>query len=431
MKLTTFTLYALICTVLITSCSEKTDQITDSNTYNTYLELVENDALQRATIDLEFWTNKFEKHPNQFPYLAKIASCHSQLFNSTGEIIHLINAEKKLIEVNERTNYNNSGYLRTLARNYISQHRFRDALELLNKAKDNGDNINATYKMLFDVQLELGNTSEAQANLELIKDLSDFDYLIRLAKWSDHQGNLDAAIKYMEKATAKAESSNISSTKEWAYTNLADFYGHAGQIEKSYQYYLKALALNPADAYAKKGIAWIVYSHERNPEEAMRILDTLTQNYHVPDLYLLKAEIAEFMQNKQKKDDNINTYLSLVSDKNYGDMYNTYNIELYVEDTMSLDTAMQLAEKEINNRPTALSYDLMAWSYYKKGDVKKALDIMENYVVGYTSEPHVLYHLAVIYKANGMDMKAKELKPELESSIYELGPVMEKEIKQI
>jgi hypothetical protein len=28
--------------------------------------------------------------------------------------------------------------------------------------------------------------------------------------------------------------------KQWSYTNLADLYGHAGAIEKSYRYFLKA-----------------------------------------------------------------------------------------------------------------------------------------------------------------------------------------------
>lgn len=431
MKTTKNIILVLICAVFAVSCSLKPEKITDSNQYDTYLEIGENDALQNAETDLLFWEKKLEKEPNQFPYLAKIAACHSRLFNITGQIKHLIHAENRLIQVNERTNYNNAAYLRSLSRNYISQHRFKDALELLNLAKSNGENMNATYKMLFDVQLELGNIAQAQEYLERIKNLSDFDYLIRLSKWSDHQGNLEAAIKYMEKATAIAESSNISSSKEWAYTNLADFYGHAGEIEKSYNHYLKALELNPMDAYAKKGIAWIVYSYERNPEEAMRILNTLTQSNQVPDLYLLKAEIAEYMSSQQTKEESLDTYLTMVSNPNYGDMYNAYNIEIYVEDAHSLDAALLLAQREIENRPTAQSYDLLAWSYFKNGDVKKALTIMENFVVGHTFEPLAMYHLAIIYKANDMEYKTKELKPELESSSYELGPIIEQEIKRL
>ncbi len=426
-----YKLGVLICLLCFSSCNKQEEQVTDASTYNTYLELVENDALQIAKKDLLFWEKKLEKEPSQFPYLAKLAACHSQLFNQTGEIAHLIKAESHLIEANKRTNYNHAGYLRTLARNYISQHRFNEALTLLEKAASNGENIQATNKMLFDVQLELGNVVATKDYLDRIKDLSDFDYLIRLSKWSDHEGNLDAAIKYMEKATAIAESSNISDTKQWAYTNLADFYGHAGNIQKSYDYYLKALELNPHDAYAKKGIAWIVFSYERNPEEALRILNAITDNYQVPDLYLFKADIQDYLNQKENSQANINDYWTLVSNEQYGTMYNAYNVELYVEQDASVNTALKLAKQEVKNRPTPQSYDLLAWAHYKMGNVKKALTIMEDFVLGYTFEPLAMYHLAVIYKANGLEDKAKELKPELESSIYELGPLLERDIKNI
>lgn len=421
----------LVCMLIITGCENQPTAITDKSDYNNYLELVANEALQQAETDLQFWEKKLEKEPSQYPYVAKIAASHSRLFKITGKVSHLKAAEKNLLAVNERTKYNHVGYLRALSRNYISQHRFRDAKALLEKAKSNGENIEATYKMLFDVELELGDVVLAKTYLERIKNLSDFDYLIRLSKWSDHQGNLDAAIKYMEQATTIAENSNINSSKEWAYTNLADFYGHAGNIEQSYNYYLKALAINPNDAYAKKGIAWIVYSYEKNPNEATRILNSITDNYQVPDLYLLKAEIAEFMKNEQAKEAHINRYLELVSNESYGDMYNVYNVELFLDTENKQDDALLLAKKEIQNRPTAQSYDLLAWSYYKKGNVKKALSIMEEFVIGNTFEPLVIYHLASIYKANGLTEKANKLKPELEASSYELGPVLAQKISHI
>ena len=416
------------------SCKNKTELpsvVSNTKDYNQYLQIEKNEILDAAKQDYVFWEKKLEKAPNQFPYLAKAAVSQSLLFNETGKIEHLINAEKKLVAANNAANYSNSGYLRALARNYISQHKFKEALGLLKKAEVNGDRLKSTQKMLFDVYLELGNTDEAKSYLSKIENFKDFDFLIRLSKWSDHIGDLDKAIIYLEKATEKVEASKNKNLMQWAYTNLADYYGHAGRIEDSYQHYLKALELNANDAYAKKGIAWIVYSHEKNADEALRILNTITKNYDTPDYHLLKAEIAAFKGNTDLENKEIAQYKEKTADTLYGDMYNAYNVLIFAKNKAEIDKALQIATKEINNRPTAQSYDLLAWTHYNNGNIKEALDIVENHVAGYTFEPEVLYHMAEIYKANGKLNEAKHLRGELLSSSFELGPLTIQTVKNI
>jgi tetratricopeptide (TPR) repeat protein len=421
----------LLVTGFMTSCNLRNHQITNVEDYNSYLEITDNALISQTLEDNNFWEEKLEKDTNQFPYNAKIAASQSQLFELTGTIEHLIEAETHLIKANNKTNFTNASYLRSLARNYISQHRFQEALDLLNKAETNGEKLEATHKMLFDVHLELGNVKEAKAYLNTFIDYNDFDYLIRLAKWKDHEGDLASAINYMEKAKDLAEYSKNDFLKKWVYTNIADFYGHDSQIKRAYNYYLKALALNPQDAHAKKGIAWIVYSYERNPEEALRILNLITAYYNAPDYYLLKAEIAEYMNNHEEKENNIMLYTLATQNKHYGVMYNKYNVLLLAEQPKQIDKAYELALEEVKSRPTAQSYDLLAWTLYKKGDYKTALKMAEMYVVSKTFEPVALFHLAKIYRANNLNEKAAELRKKLLESTYELGPLMEQEIVQL
>lgn len=417
--------------VVLSSCNSSPKQITNVKDYNSFLVIEENKMLQVALKDLTFWEKKLEKEPNQFPYLAKIAASQSQIFNITGNIDALIKAENNLVELNERLHYNTAGYMRSLARNYVSQHKFNEALKLLEKAEVNGENLKGTQKMLFDVNLEIGNYEKAKKYLELVRKEGDFDYLIRLSKWSDHRGDLDAAIKYMEEAKHIAEASNLNNTKQWVYTNIADYYGHAGRVSESYNHYLKALKLNPDNAYAKKGIAWIVYSYEKNAEEALRILNKITTTYNTPDYHLLKAELAEFLENNELKEKEIQSYALAVNNPLYGDMYNKYNVLLYADNKKESAKALEIAYKEVKNRPTPESYDLLAWTLFNNNDLDEALSIMEEHVVGKTSEPEVLYHLAQIYKAKGKLKRAKKLKEELLKSTFELGPILTKQITNI
>lgn len=417
--------------LLTVSCNVETKKITNVHDYNTYLEIAESEMLPLVKEDLKFWEEKLEKEPNQFPYLSKIAASQSQIFAKTGNIETLIKAEKSLIEANKLSHYKQVGYLRALARNYISQHRFKESLELLLKAEIIGEGLERTQKMLFDVHLELGNFKLAKTYLDEFVDVTDFDYLVRLSKWSDHRGNLDAAIKYMEKAKVIAEASNVQATKQWVYTNLADYYGHAGKIKSSYNHYLKALELDPEDAYAKKGIAWIVYSYEKNPNEALRILNSITKTYNAPDYHLLKAEIAEYKGDSKLNKTELELYKKAVNNKYYGNMYNKYNTLVFAKNSKKTAKALQIANREITNRPTPQSYSLLAWTYYNQGNIEDALEVMENYVIGKTFEPEAMFHLAYIYKANGKIDETNKLKKELLESAFELGPLMTEKIKNI
>ncbi|ARV06005.1 cell surface protein [Polaribacter sp. SA4-10] len=426
-------IFFLISFVFLVSCSPSLEKnkITSTKDYEGYLKSSENNQLKTVQADFNFWESKLKETPNQYPYNVKLASNYNTLFKITGKIDFLKKAEKNLIVANEKINYTNSGYLRSLARNYISQHRFKESLALLLKAEKLGQNLKGTQKMLIDVYLELGNYAKVESYLTEIRDINDFDYLIRISKYNDHLGNLEDAINYLEKSLAIAKSKKNASLLKWNYTNLADYYGHAGRIKDSYNAYLKALEIDSNDAYAKKGIAWIVYSYERNPEEALRILDEVSKKNASPDYYLLKAEIAEFMNDEEKKETNLALYFSAIDTEMYGDMYNKYNSILLADDFKTIDKALEIAKIEVKNRPTAQSYDLLAWSYYKKGDYKKALEITENHVIGHTFEPQALLHAAHILKVNGKDSETIKLKEELLGSIYELGPLTEKEIQNI
>ena len=132
----------------------------------------------------------------------------------------------------------------------------------------------------------------------------------------------------MERAKTIADYSNNETLKLWTYTNLGDYYGHAGRIKDAYTHYLKSLSINAGNAYAKKGIAWITYSHEKKPTEALRILNIIQNQHQSPDYYLLKAEIAEYQNDLTAKDEYLHQYFEEIKKPEYGDMYNTHTVEI-------------------------------------------------------------------------------------------------------
>lgn len=421
----------LFTIVFIFGCEKKTEQITKVADYEQYLSTDKNPSVDFANSEINFWQTKYDKAPNQSSYLGIIAAKYATLFDYTGNIDYLYKTEKLLEQSNQENNYSKVNTLRSLARNYIAQHRFKEALVLANKALLIGEGKAETQKLLFDVQMELGDFDLALANLNAIKDMNDYDYLIRLAKWNDHKGDLDTAIGFMEKARDIAEKENNKTLKIWSYSNLGDFYGHAGRVQDSYDCYLKTLKIDPNYSYALKGIAWIVFSHERNTKEAKRIVEAIEVTHNTPDFYLLKSQIAQFEGNKEEALKDENAYFTMLKTHDYGAMYNKYNVLIYADAKQNAAQALEIAKIEVDHRPTPDSYSLLAWSYLNVGENQKALAIAKEHVIGKSFEPKVQYHLAMIYKANKMNDKIVPIKEELLGSLYELGPNFEQKIKTL
>lgn len=421
----------LVSFFLIISCDESTSeqqQITNSEDYNHFLE-VQNPRTTSPYYEL--WNSKITTDSVELMSFAAVAGQYDMFFKSTGDITYLKKAERSLEKAVEIANIDKEKYYRALARNYISQHKFNEALVYADSAAVLSKNIPATQHLLFDVHMELGNYTKADSLQKLFKDPQDFDYIIRAAKWNDYIGKIKMTIMFMEKAKEKAEARQNRTMLMWVYSNIADYYGHDGRIQDSYEHYLKTLEIDSSNAYAKKGLAWIAYSKDKNPTEAKRIIDSVLTGHVSPDHYLLKAEIAEYENDKNDKEEAMDSFWNLANNPAYGNMYNTYKIEVLAENPKTKEEALALAEQEIKNRATPETYQWLALANLANGYNKKALQIINDHVVDKTFEPAALLTMAKVYKANMMTDKVKDLKEELLETAYEMGPVKFGEIKSL
>ena len=424
--------FASMClSVLLLGCNGQGDKdvtfTTNPKDYTSFLQADPIKSYASALEEKEFWSKRLGSDSTGVGDLGPLAGAYSKLFETSGAIQHLKDAEqvyKKAITV--AAIKIQDGYKRALAKNYITQHRFKDAITLLEESYAGISNKHATELLLFDCYLEVGAYSKALQLLKKIENINQFDYLIRISKWSDHQGDLSAAIGYMEKALAIANSRNNLALQIWTNTNIADYYGHQGDIIASYNHYLKTLALQPDHAYAKKGIAWILYSKEHNITQALVLIDHLLANHNLPDYYLLKAEMASYQGDSVLSEEYMQQFFTLANNPLYGDMYNTHKIRALVKTDPY--KALQLAQKEVDNRTTPQSYQFLALAQLASNQKQEALATITNFVVGKTSEPMALLHSAQVYKANGMLDKVTALKTALLPASYELGPEIYKQV---
>ncbi|UWX53748.1 hypothetical protein NYZ99_11390 [Maribacter litopenaei] len=196
--------------LLVCSCSEESNnRVASQRDYDKYLVT---HAPKTTSKYFELWNSKIRLDSMQLTSFGIVGGEYGRYFKETGDISYLKKAERSLKRAVEIASVGRAGYRRSLARNYISQHRFKEALVLANEAREIGTDPKESQYLLFDVHLELGNYRTAEKYLDSTKNMKDFGYLIRLAKWNDYKGDLETTINFMEKAKGLAvESKNRDS----------------------------------------------------------------------------------------------------------------------------------------------------------------------------------------------------------------------------
>ncbi len=405
MKFTLFTL----CLVLILSvieCQNETEvvRVTNLTDYEGYLFSPENTEkkIKKLNEEIDFWLGKVKERSNGYSFFQKIAIAFKRKFELTLDPENLIKADKVLEQViNYAPLKTKVSFTYQQVSNAISRHDFRLAKQYALKAIELDESKPESHLMLFDGLMELGEYKFAYYQLKNYPTKDNFDFLVRLSKYQDYQGDLDSAIVSMERAAALVEKFGNKSLHAWALSNLGDMYGHSGDVQKSYQFYLKALEVEPTYDYALRGIAWIAYSYDKDPEGAKYIITYLQQVKDSPDLNLLLADIAKFEGDYSERKFQLDAFLEKVKSQTCHKMYQKYLALLEVEENRNYKKAREMSLREIRNRPSPQSYDLLAWTHFKKGEINEALKIASRYVEHKTFEPEATYHLGMIYMSVG------------------------------
>lgn len=421
-------LKVLTITMLIASCAQSSQNETISKRID-YASYLDASPVDLAVLEKEVmqWKRKIEVEPRGFTFYEKLGSAYHKLFEKTGEIDYLNKADSSyaLAQKISKGKWKVSSLL-GLSSLAIKKHDFKSAVTYATMANELTEEKFGPLLMQFDAEMELGNYQMAKALLQRTKRMNSFDYLVRLAKYKDYEGNLDSAIYYMEKAKDKIKD-HQTDRKLWATANLADMYGHAGRISDSYESYLSVLAIDSTYDYAMKGIAWLAYSHDGMYNEAKEILAKLQMKNKMPDYYLLLAEINE-VEGKQQEARAYKHLFYLEANKpKYAGMYNKYLIEILI-DKEDYSKAYELAKEEVAKRPNPATYDWLAWVLFHQGENEEAVKLYLENVEGQTYEPEAIYHMGIVYHAHGISKGQYLLEESLEAS-FELGPLVTKEIR--
>lgn len=428
----------LVLSILYACSSAKVQQsetITDYGDYQEALELYKDKSqreneLNRTTKQVTFWEGKLNQQPNGYTFYDKLAALRDEQFELTGKVSYLEMADVLYAKAIDLTAADRkSNYLLKRSANAVKLHQFQNALSYAEEAYPLAKEKYGAILMMYDAYMELGMYDQATHIMKTQTNYNSFDFLARYSKFLDYSGDLDSAIIVMENANDLVKNKN-EDMYVWSLASLGDMYGHQGKIKKSYETYLKVLDIDPKNHHVLKGIGYIAYANDSKLEEAKQVFATIDNQTKLPDYKLLLADIALLEDSPEEYNKLITEFKGVAETSPYKNLYKKYLIELYLDEEDKIEEVITIAQNEINQRATPMTYQLLARAKMANGEIEEAAQLINEHVIGKSFEPDLVYNSGMILLEHGDLENAELLLKEAKDASFELGPLAMKNINE-
>jgi tetratricopeptide (TPR) repeat protein len=261
--------------------------------------------------------------------------------------------------------------LRMLGAIYLSQHRFRDALEIARRSRDLRPDDAWNYGVMGDAQVELGEYSDAFDAFDKMMALRpNAAAYARVAYARELQGDVDGALAAMQMA-AKATAPSDPEAQAWYAAQAGELYLKLHKLDDADREFRRAVFLFPHYPLAVIGQGKVrVARGDRDGAlaiylEQLKRTPTLDLAGRIGDLYAARGDGAQSEH-----------YYQLAEDlAGPGVVQTEANLALYLADhDRKLSDAVTIAETVVAKRHDIFTEDALAWAYYKAGRLEDAYE---------------------------------------------------------
>ena len=254
----------------------------------------------------------------------------------------------------------------------MSQHRFRDAIEIADRAIKTKPKDAWNYGVLGDAHVELGEYPEAFDAFDTMARLRpDAAAYARISYAQELQGNLQGAIASMTMA-AEATGAQDPESLAWHYAQIGNLQLQTGDVDAAEREYARADHAFPGHPFARAGRAKVAAARGQY-DDALVMYRALMKTSPTSETAIAAGDIL-----MQKGDiDGANAMYAraeaIERDAWLTEARLTTNVaRMLAERGVRTGEAVQLAEEAARNRKDIFTMDALAWSYYRAGRLQDA-----------------------------------------------------------
>jgi tetratricopeptide (TPR) repeat protein len=358
-------------------------------------------AVPAVLTTLDGRINLLEREVRQSPQNGNawmnLASAHIRKVYETGDPRSYSAAQ--LASAKARTLLRNSPESLLVAANLaLSQHRFREALDLTDRVHTQQPNRAAVLIPLIDATIETGNYVGAAAYVDQLMQLRpSVAALSRSSYLRQLRGDIAGAAADMRQAVQASPDASLDRAVALGY--LGDVQLEGGDLQSAERAYDQALAMHPRLPHAVLGRASVDMALGWTDAAAKR-LDELISQIPLPGAIAMRAEIARSINDTKSAAANDELLDAMV--KLYEASGSVLDSEFALAladrgDPGAVKMAVTVAQRAYKERRTIFTADAMAWSLFRAGRSEEALPYANEAVATNSSVAMIHAHAALIF----------------------------------
>ncbi len=281
----------------------------------------------------------------------------------------------------------------------LARHDFRAALEWGRQAQELMPYRADALGILVDAHVELGQydaaVEAAQAMANLRPNLASYS---RVSYVRELRGDTDGAIAAMEAAVA-AGAPGAESTA-WTQTQLGHLHFRRGDLAAAEATWRETLAQQPDYPYAQAGLARVLAARGDRPQ-AIEMLEGIAARLPLPEFLLTLGQLYEAdgqLPQAERQYDLIRVIQQLNADSG---MNVDLELALFEADHGDPATALDMARRAYEARPSIHAADALAWASWRAGDADAAQTHITEALRLNTQDALLFYHAGMIAAARG------------------------------
>lgn len=366
-----------------------------------------------ADAGIRFLEERVKADPEDFIAHNQLVARYLNKLRQTGDYSWLP-AARRAAEASLAAVPQNTAGLAGLARAQLAAHRFGDAAASARKLVLLAPGKSASYSVLGDALLELGETAEAKAAYAKARqiDPASVDTLARLARLAQLSGEFALARKHLLAALAAARDLAPASpeTIAWCEVRLGELAFSLGNFDEAQERYQAALTSFPQYYAALDHLAEL---HGARGEfaRARELYETLAQRVPRPEYLQAIGDLLVFSgkpeEAKSWHDRALAAYLRSVDN---GEVHFFHHLAAFFADAREdAPAAVKYARRDLELRHGSAAHEMMGWALFRAGDFDAASAEMEQALASGARSAHLFHHAGTVFSAAGQFERGQKL----------------------